>query len=182
MPEDFRHVTAGQPIIISAPTWNAHQDAAKAFRQGRLGNVGQRAAQGNQWGNLVEVRNDTGSDVDRFGVLGIDDVAIDPSTNLDEFQARIYLIGVTPSLSSHKGKFVVCRDAIPDGETGKAWISGVCPAYVNINDADDTSCDVKDGDATQLDSSPGTGSAQILWKESGTGSKWAIIRFIDMGC
>lgn len=176
MPEDFRHVHPNYQLKISAPTWNAILDSALAHRQGRLGNVGQGAARANHWGNLVEIKNNSGSNVDRFGVLGIDGPIITPSTNLDEFKLRIYLSGTTPSSSSHKGKFVVCRDAIPDGDTGKAWIAGVCPAYVNINSTSDETCDVKDSNASQLDSTNG-GSAQILWKDSGTGPLWCLIRF-----
>ena len=53
--------------------------------------------------------------------------------------------------------------------------SGVAVCQVDKIEEDDSWADVKVGDVTALQSAT-TGSAYILWSESGTGVKWAIVR------
>lgn len=178
MSDPLKHVQDGQPMKISARTFNTVLDMAKIVQRRKFTDNGPPINDAS-FRNLIKVKNDSGSDVDRFGVLGIDAPLILPSEDLDEFQTRIFLSCVSPSAASHRGQFVVCLDAIPDGETGRAFAYGVCPAYVNVNDASHMTCDVKNSDATQLDSMASGGSARILWKESGTGSKWCEIRIGD---
>ena len=79
-----------------------------------------------------------------------------------------------PAAADHIGNFVILLEPAA-GEIGRACISGVCPVRVDVNDEDDQFADVKDGEATMLESAP-TGSARIIWKESGTGTKWAVVR------
>ena len=70
-------------------------------------------------------------------------------------------------------------EPVRSNEIGRAYIAGVTPVRVNVIDANHTRADVEDGDATRLRSSPGGGSgsggAQILWKEDGTGEVWALV-------
>jgi hypothetical protein len=127
---------------------------------------------------IVMVKNNSGSDVARFGVLGIDGALVDPATNADEFAARVVLKGITPTDADHTGKFVVLLESVKSGDVARAYISGVCPAKVDVIDADDTHADVKNSDRASLESRAG-GSARVLWKESGTGVKWAIVLLGD---
>jgi len=52
---------------------------------------------------------------------------------------------------------------------------GVVQVQIDVTDANHGYADVKASDNTKL-ASGASGSAVILWKESGTGTKWAIIR------
>lgn len=128
-------------------------------------------------GSLVMVKN-AGSDLSKFGVLGVTTTTIiDPATSadtLDGFQQRPTFEGNTPSLASHLGKFVVAVDPIPSGGYGLCVISGIVIVQVDILDADHRYADVKDADAAKLQSRS-MGAARIMWKESGTGTKWAIV-------
>lgn len=119
--------------------------------------------------------NTSGAAVDRYGVLGIGSIAISPADNEPEFAVHVVLNGVTPTIADHSGKFVILLEPIANGQIGRAWISGLCRVKLEITSATDTFADVKASSAELK--TGGTGSAQILWKESGTGSgKLGIIR------
>jgi hypothetical protein len=130
---------------------------------------------------IVYVQNNTGSDCDEFDVMGIDDMAITPTQNEAHFKwKRPVISGVIPSTADSTGKFVIAFEAIPDGEIGRAFIGGVCPAYIHMQAAGDAFADVADGETSYLQSGS-SGAAQILWVESGTGNKWALVRLSGGG-
>jgi hypothetical protein len=113
----------------------------------------------NTGGIVVWVKNDSGTDVDRFGVLGIDEPIILPDENENEFAMRVALKCVTPSAGGsseddNRGRFVICAEPIANGKIGRAFIAGVC------------ACKLQDN----------SGSAVVLWKDESSGGEWAIIR------
>lgn len=126
-------------------------------------------------GQLVYVRNDSGDAVAAYGVLGIDGILIDPADNAAEFAARIMIGGITPAAGTHEGKFVITVEPIADGAIGRAVLAGACIAKVNVADAAHTHADIDDGSTAAL-ASAGSGTAEILYKEAGTGVVWAVVR------
>jgi len=169
----MKKVKSGDPLVIPASTFNAFIDAAQAHQ------AGQRAVGGEgirTFGHTatVRIRNDSGADIGRFGVLGIDGPVIGPDANLVEFQGRPTLKGVTPVAGTHDGKFVVLLDPIGNGRIGRGCAGGVTVARVDVSDAAHGYADIDDGDASHL-ASASSGAAKILWKESGTGEKWALV-------
>jgi hypothetical protein len=171
----FKRVRQGDAMEIQAAAWNACLDAAEAAKRGGGGVVDAVGRQFRQ-ADIVLVKNSSGSDVSRFHVLGISGVIFTPTDSLPSFQNQVAFTGVTPTTASHAGKFVICLDAIKNGQIGRAWVSGVSAVQIDITDASHEFCDVKDGDRTKLASS-GSGSAMILYKPSGTGTKWCGVRF-----
>ena len=166
----------GQPLKIPAGDYNAMVDAALDYqrrRQNTGGEAGRFISRG-----TIRVRNISGVDAVKFGVLGISAPAILPATSLAGFQRNLVLDCVTPALATHAGKFVILAEPIKTGAMGVAFITGVVQVKINVTDAAHPFADVKNADATQLASGV-AGGAQILWKESGTGGKWAIIRFVQ---
>jgi hypothetical protein len=124
---------------------------------------------------VILVRNATEAEVPRFGVLGLDVPSILPSNNLPEFQNRVIMDGVSPVYATHRGKFAVLAQPLGVGEVGKAYVSGVFMAYINVTDAAHEYADVKASQTDKLESYS-RGAARILWKESGTGTKWAVVQ------
>jgi hypothetical protein len=173
MGDHLKKVKSGDPLVIPASTFNAFIDAAQAHQaqQRALGAEGMR-----DFGHAatVRVRNDSGAAVDRFGVLGIDGPVIGPDANLVEFQGRPTLKGVTPIAGAHDGKFVVLLDPIGNGRIGRACAAGLTVARIDVSDAVHGYADIDNGDASHL-ASASSGAAKILWKESGTGEKWALV-------
>lgn len=170
----FRKVRPGAPLHLRAEDWNAAMDAAQAHRAGpRAAPTPRTGVRANP--NIVLVRNETGSDQDRFAVLGIDAPIVGPTDNEHQFTSRVGLDGVTPEEGTHEGRFVILAEPIADGKIGRAWISGTAVVKVDVQYETDGYADILDGDTTALVSRT-QGSARILWKAAGTGEQWAVVR------
>ena len=89
-------------------------------------------------------------------------------------RSRPCITGVTPA-AGHAGKFVVLLEPLKANAIGSGLAAGVCPVQVNVTDAGHTFADIASGQCGYL-ASGATGTATILWKESGTGTKWALVR------
>ena len=196
-------VQSGQPWQPSATAHNAFVDTyqyVEELRRSGGAGVG-RAGSGT---NVVQVRNDSGVDRDRFDVLGIAGPVIDPADNLPVFKNGIVLKGVVPVLpagqgtttttgdptttttgepttttsapgaTSHEGCFVLLLQPLAAGAIGWAMVSGVCVAKVDYTESTGRCAEIKDGDAGSLRACP-SGSAFVLWPASGTGVQWAVV-------
>jgi len=169
-----RRVNRGDPLRIRAEDWNKTLDLIRRASGGDPPTDGQAPPRAASSQTAVLIRNDTGADVARFGVLGIDAPLIAADAELAEFQTAVRLAGVTPSETAHQGAFAIALEPIANAEIGRAVVSGVVQCQVSMTAEGDPFAEVKDADATQLVSGP-TGSARILWAEAGTGTKWAIV-------
>jgi hypothetical protein len=167
----FKRVSEGDPI--SADAWNEIVDRLTTFVDIRVARQRGEVPLSQQR-TVVFVQNDSGSDVDRFGVLGISNVFPTPTDNLDGFKAGPVLHGITPAAGTHEGIFVVLLEPAESGKIARAYAPGIV-VQISVGNADHPYADVKDADSTQLESG-WSGSARILWKQSGTGTKWAVVR------
>jgi len=171
---ELKKVQSGSPLVIPAQTFNAFIDAARDYQDRQLGQQRTALSSSNDSG-MVLLKNISGADRARFEILGINTPLIQPADNLDQFVNRPALSGVTPTAANHWGKFGVLAEPIRNGALGEAWVSGVCPVKIDIANANHWHADIADGSAAYLKSSGG-GAAQILWKDSGTGVRWAVVR------
>jgi len=175
MGDTLRKVQAGDRLQIPAATWNTLLDVAQE-RQARSQNqTGESQPRGLAAG-IVLVQNTSGADRERFDVLGIDGPIFTPADSEQAFTDRAALKGVTPAEADHLGRFVILAEPVKAGLVARAWAFGVCPVKVQVDDEAHRFADVADGAAAHLVSGS-TGAATILWKESGTGQKWALVRF-----
>lgn len=179
MSDPLRNYKAGE--VLSVRTVNELTRRAKRSAQFS----GQPMSGGATGTTVVYMRNAGGSgdDCPRYGVLGIDGVAIDHANNADQFLNQIVLDGVIPDGdpdTGHVGKFAIALEPIAAGDVGRVVVSGVVQVQINVIDASDKFADIADGDNTQLESTT-SGAARILWKESGTGTKWAVVNIGGAG-
>jgi hypothetical protein len=145
--------------------------AARAVRR-NLGSGGAGQAQlGEQSQTAMRVKNNTGSALSRFAVVGIDGILIDATTNMSSFSDQPCLLGVA---TTEGGQYAVCLDAIPSGGIGMAAVDGVVQARVSVSDADHNYATCGDGGTTLT--SGATGDCRIIYKPSGTGTLWCIVR------
>jgi hypothetical protein len=159
----------GQRFSFTARLYNDLVEIVSQWRQGKFGNRrdnGQRSP-------VLRIRNDSGGDLDRFAILGIDGVVFAESDNSNEFKGNPTLKGTTPVIATHAGKFAVLMEPCKNGKFARCMVSGHAVVQVDMIDADDNWCDVKASNAEL--SSYGAGSAQILHKPSGTGVKWCVV-------
>ena len=127
---------------------------------------------------VIRVKNVSGDDVGRFAVMGLGDPVIDPGdgdAQLMSFKNIVALQGDEPDIEQHWGLFCITLTPIQDGRIGEAVVAGVVQCKVNVHNEGHTFADIEDGSTTRL-SSCLDGTARILWKESGTGEKWAYVQ------
>jgi len=168
----FPHISAGDPLPRRADLLNAQVRAAADLANRPAGQAGRSFATGNP--AVIRIKNNSGSNVAKYGVLGLGDVQVDHATNADAFLQRVYMDGDEPTTGTHEGRFAIAMGAIRDGEIGYAAVSGLVQCQVNVNSQFHDRADIKDTDLTQLDSGP-TGAAKILWVAGTTGTQWAIV-------
>jgi hypothetical protein len=177
MGDAFRKVRDGERLKIPAAAYNAMIDAAQDYIN-RKNNL--TSETGKQLPvNMVYIKNTTGAAVDRLNILGIGGSEIDATTV--SFKQTTVLTGVTPSKTDHaSGRFVITAEPIGIDCIGRAYVSGFTPVYLNIIDEGHLYAEIKEGDVTQLESAA-TGSAVILYKQEGTGTKLAVVRYGGSG-
>jgi hypothetical protein len=174
MGDTMKKVRSGDPLDIPAQTFNTFIDSARDLldRQNQIRRTGLRDT---RHSGIVLVKNASGEDRERFHVLGIKETIITPSDNEDEFKNKVALSGETPTEEDHRGKFVVLLEPLKTDAIGMGMALGLCPVKITVENEDHAFADVNDGKAATLKSAS-TGAAQILWKEDGTGEKWAVVR------
>src|SRR5262245_27587613 len=145
MPDRYRKVAPGRPLEIPADAWNAFLDSVRDLR-GRQHSALAEALDQYRQGDIIKVRNESNNDRNRFHVLGIDEPIIKPDDHLREFKNQVALTGLVPKYPKHFGRFVLLLEPLREGEIGRAHVSGVCPAYVDIEDECHQCADVKHKD------------------------------------
>ncbi len=167
-------VRPGQSFRMSAEAFNAFIDAAAAQRGSAIAQtVDDRAAI--RATGIVTVRNDSGTDQERFAVLGIDAPLILPTDNPAAFQERVALSLVAPDEEQHADRLCILQEPIAVGAFGRGLILGVSPVRLQVTAEDDRAATATTGDPSVL-TTGADGGARILWKESGTGEKWGLVQ------
>jgi len=173
MGDTMKKVKSGDPLVIPSQTFNSFIDAAQAHKA-RQQSSSQTDRQAFRQSGIVLVKNASGADRQRFDVLGVDAPIITPTDNEDAFKNKVLLSGSTPTESDHLGRFVILLVPLADGKVGMACASGVCAVHVDVQHEDHRFADIRDAEASSLQSRE-SGAATILWKETGTGLKWAVV-------
>jgi len=111
----------------------------------------------------------------KYGVMKLDAPVTLPSVSAEAFQSNgLTMKGIAPVAGD---SFVITQEALPYSPVGfgNAVLRGITVCKINVIAESDKFADCVDDDVDKLKSGGG-GPAEILWKESGTGTKWAIVR------
>lgn len=173
--DPLRHVEAGEPVPFNPEVWNAFVDAAKAYKNSSLSSqAGQQSFYRDAC--IVRVKNETGEDLTRFSVLGLGDPIFTPDDDEDAFLREVTFRGHIPEAVTDDGRFCILLEPALAGRVVKAYLAGVCIAWVDVVSTGHKCADVVDGDTGKLQSAD-SGNTQILWKQTTeTGEQWAVIR------
>ena len=191
MSDAFRKVRPGEPIKIAAQAWNQVIDQVTTRPRFDASTSPYPAIN-----FQVRCRNATSGDVARWGVLQITGVLETPTgatgasgptgstgstgaaVSIDagtmSFLAYPGIVGVTPT-DTAGARYVVATQPIKAGEIGMAAIDGVVQVKLDVQSASDNFATVKSGSVEQMKTAS-SGDASVLWKESGTGVKWGLVR------
>jgi hypothetical protein len=176
MGDPLTKANSGDRIILSASTFNTIVDAVNVQknRQINIGSGGETMA---AHAGLVPVRNDSGSDLDQCGILGIASPLFSPTDNLPGFKRDVILSGVTPT-ALYQNRFAVVQGPIKAGKIGTCRVIGPCAVMLDMTDATHGFATVVPGAVGHLVSVP-YGPATILWyegiSETSLGLQWAIV-------
>ena len=183
---NFKKLQTGDPLpeVTGASYHNALRDALK-WVDAQRNKVGQGGGEKlRPSGGIILIQNNSGSDRDRFEVLGLDVPAILPSDSLPSFQQQYPMKGVLPVAANHVGRFAITLEGIPSGQFGYAMVSGVTPVQINLTAAPTFATETViagavDGVATHLEINK-SGAVQVLWCDTAgsyPAAVWAIVRF-----
>lgn len=121
---------------------------------------------------MALVRNDSGGDVVRGGVLALSDLVFDAADNEDAFWSQPLFTGTTPQRDledNDLGAVGIAIEPIPDEEIGTVAVSGVVAALVNIGATTHQYCDITDNSVAELTSQV-YGPYRILHQPGSTGA------------
>ncbi len=129
--------------------------------------------------STIRVRNDSAVDLPQYSIVGLDVATPLPSADEAAFLSGWTMSGVFPLVPNHTGKFAILAGDIKAGEVGRARVTGIALCKVQVTGTNQVNLRYAD---VMLSSAAlqcqVRGAAEILWKESGTGIKWAIVRFV----
>lgn len=167
-------VKRGDPLVIKASDWNAMLGLAGSAKLRQSVQLQSRSTFSGASGVVVPVKNATGSTVSRYHAIGIGSPLFEHSDNAQTFLNQLSFSGAATS-SSYLGRFAVAQETIPDGKIGACLIDGITAAEITVGHATHDRVDVDTEGGSKLVSGY-YGAGEILYKESGTGTKWALIR------
>ena len=170
MSNPFRKVRPGEKIQIPASLYNALLDLLNS-RDNYLAK-----GPGGTGAGFITVRNETATDVPRFGVIGLGEPIILPTDNLTEFQQRLTSRGVEPVPGR---PFAIAQEPIAAGAIGRCAVSGLTPVKLSIYDPDPEAqwAEPANQSVQSLRTYRG-GSMRILWRETGnSGTKWGLVAY-----
>jgi hypothetical protein len=172
--DPYRKAQRGDRVSFSTLAYNAQLEAAQASRRNRaLAQAG--ALTSSMSSSIILVKNNAagGIALDRFAVLGLDQPIFLPSASLPAFQQAPCFSGIIPAAAVHQLKFCITLEPLLSTQVGRAVVQGAAVVKVNMIASGDTVAGVTDASTAKLTS--GGGPALILWSETGTGDKWAIV-------
>lgn len=158
----------------TAATWNAVIAAAKKVKQNNGGGLGKPSR--GDFGIVLYGKNTTASLIARHKVVGISAITIDPAAaaTQDTFQSTPVVDLRTPTLPNDSIRFGITMEPIAAGKVGRILVEGVAAIPISISDADHKFARVVDSSDTLA--SCAFGPVEILQVQSGTGTKYAVVR------
>jgi len=185
MADAFRDLARGEKLHkITAPQiqgWNAAARAERARKYDSDYGVGDDPTSP----VYIRVQNDSGGTRARFSVMRIASPLINYDENSVEFKsnpsAHVDLPGATTDLDV----IAILNEPLEDQKFGRAIIAGIAPVQINVAGGTEAGwkwADVVSGNADHMTMAEKCGPARVLWKQSGTGVKWALVYLLGPAC
>lgn len=166
-------VKAGDDLLqkFNARAFNSFADAANSYRK-QIGDTPKSKAKGIHY---IYVKNTTGYALDRYNIVSVDGIVFGPADNLDEFKNNPCLIAVDPDPQK---RIAIVQEPIPVGGIGRSIIDGwsVCKVQGSGATALDTYIKPTSGNRVDFDLHADGGVGQVVYRQGGTSSEWAIVK------
>lgn len=178
MTDPLQNWVRGEPLNFRADTLNAWNDAARAHKNSK-GASGDASVLDEIVPSItVIVRNDTGADLPVRSVVCLSDWIISPVSFPFDVVDRPILKAIAPTATTNV--IGILRDAIPDGEMGRAIVSGAAVVDIFVNDVTHTFAVPIVADSTKMNSATSGPARIIKWETSGA-TRRAIVLLVDAG-
>lgn len=175
MTDPFKKVSPGSALEIPADTWNFLLSSAQVYQRQKIGTGSDTPLTFPiNPANTCLVQNMTGAALPAGAVLAYGTPLITPAVSRFEAQKRPAFEGSAPTTNE---SFMVTWDALasdPPNDIGRAIVSGLAVVQVFVIDESHRRARPIPGNTSTLESTGG-GGVPIVWRESGTGVKWAFI-------
>ena len=160
---------------LNADGLSAMLEVARAHRSGEFTAGGPPPAPGIDRATVL-IRNDTGDGLPIASVVGLDAPIWEPTTaeTTRTFQEFVAFKGVTPAAADHREAFAILLEPCGASEGAEAIVSGAVAVKIDVVHASHQYAEITDGQTGYLTSAL-SGPARILWRETGTGLKWAVV-------
>lgn len=170
MPATFRTFSRGQPYKPRANWLNTGNEVFEAYLRSKHGGGAPQVPGAIPQPSIVRLKNITGDVVPQFGALGIGDPILSSVDSEQEFKRIIAHEGDFPRPMQ---PFAVLLEPLGIDKIGRAVIQGATVAKCNFPH---DKLPYVDGDGTTTEpEGVADGHGKVLWKETGTGSKWAVL-------
>lgn len=131
-----------------------------------------RPASEHQSCNVVQLYWDQSSTIPPGSVVKLGAPIYDPGDRESTPFEGLRFRAVTPTGSDADAVLAVTSEPMPQDAIGYGWMQNACWAQVSVSDAGHEYATTQAG--TTLASAT-SGELKIAWKESGTGTKWAVV-------
>lgn len=139
----YHRVTPGQPLRESGyPSPEFYNDLVGVLRAQKTGEFSPRPNQPPPpqiEPDILKIRNDSGSDLDRGHVVEIGEYLLDEK----DFR-NLWFEGLAPT-ATIGARYAILLDACPQDEIMRAVVSGACLAFVNVSDESHTHAIISEG-------------------------------------
>lgn len=184
MSDPLASVTPGDPPPLRADTWNGVLEAARAHRAGKRGGLGADNEHTPPVPSLVVwVKNMTGGSLPSFSVVALGEPVISAVTYPHDVNRGPVFPGTAPAAATDSFA-VLLEPASASSSSGRqivqAVVMGVVACDLNVTDEDHEFAKPAVGITATL-ASADDGPARIIWKDTGTGTKRAVVLLVGSG-
>lgn len=176
----FRRPASSELPEIPITAYLAMLQATELALSSRNG-IQRQGAFREQTTGIINIVNSTGADLELYSIVGLDAPMNLPDSEAgggDPFQVEpIYFRATAPDILVNCGQFAIVIEPIEADGCGRACVAGICRVKITVPDEDTERrwADIIDAEYRKL-AAAHRGSAEILWREGGTGEQWAIVR------
>lgn len=165
-----RELRVGEQFPTSASFWNP------VIRGAVFANLGD-AQSLNPFGfRLPEIENQSGSDVEAFGILEITGPAFEPTpATIEVFEEGFDLAGDVPGTNAHN--IAVLLAGVPDGDFAPFAATGIVQVDIDLQHVAHDYCQVINGDSAKLQSA--TSGWRIVWRPGSTGTERCLVNLSE---
>jgi len=171
---DSEKVYPGDPIRYDPHQHNRAVDAVRAVLRHEHDLSAQPGRYGRKCSGTIPVLNSTGKALDPFSIVALTVPIVGPDVSDDEFKREPALTGVVPT-ATNRDVFAILQNGAVVDQIVDGMLVGVSLVTIQIDNEDDEFAKAEAGNTDSLVGGS-SGPARIVWKESGAGVKWAVVR------